>query len=172
MSINFAFQLLYNNEPAEVSQEYIDLLIKKFEQKQITLFNEEIKGEMIKVVALVIHKDFLFHIDGYEEDSRKAYKGLEGGVALVILANDKPLPMVIFWPRSALRKIEGHCGIFFTEPVMDLPIMMAKMMYIYTLQWTPKLQALFDPDYDFFKSPEFCMFAYKVDSELEKYFNF
>lgn len=171
MSINFAFQLLYNNDPAEVSQEYMDLLIKKFENKQITLFNEEIEGETIKVVALVMHKDFLFCIDGYEEDSKKAHKGLKSCIALVILANDKPLPMVIFSPRSALREIEGHCGIFFRESVMDLPTMMAKMMYVYRLLWTPKLEELFDPDYDFFKSPEFCMFAYKFDSELEKYFN-
>lgn len=88
-----------------------------------------------------------------------------------MLVNDKPLPMVIFSPRSALREIEVHCKIFFTEPVMDYPILMAKMMYVYKLRWTQKLQELFDPDYDFFKSPEFCMFAYKYDSELEKYFN-
>ena len=92
VSINFAFQLLYNNEPAEVSQEYIDLLIKKFENKQITLFDEDIKGEMIKVVALVMHEDFLFCIDGYDED-RRVHKGLKSCIALVILANDKPLPM-------------------------------------------------------------------------------
>lgn len=171
MSTNFVIQLLWNNDPADVSQEYIDLLIKKFKDKQIVLFKEDIKGEIIKVVALVLDGDLDFWIDEYEDDSKKAHNGLKSCIILVILVNDKPLPMVVFSPRSAMREIEAHCGIFFREPVMDLPILMAKMMYVYKLRWTPKLQELSDPDYDFFKSPEFCMFAYKYDSELEKYFN-